>query len=79
MNDSPSKSPEPEEQPPLGFFELVKSVGMSFLGVQSNQNRKRDFARGRLSHFIVIGLLLAMVFILTIVGVVQLVLRLAAG
>ncbi len=67
------------QQAPLGFFELVKSVMMAFLGVQSNQNRERDFSRGKLSHFIIIGLALALVFILAIVGVVSLVMNLAAG
>lgn len=74
-----TQAPEPNEETPLGFWELVKTVGMSFLGVQSNQNRERDFRRGRLSHFVAIGLLLGLLFILTIVGVVQLVMHLATG
>ncbi len=74
-----TKSDDNSNQPPLSFFELVKSVLMAFLGVQSNQNRERDFARGKLSHFIIIGLALGLLFILIIVGVVRLVMNLAGA
>ncbi len=69
----------PQDETPLTFIELVKSVSMAFLGVQSNKNRERDFARGKLSHFIIIGLILGIAFVLTIVGVVTLVIDLAGA
>ncbi len=53
------------------------SVLSAFLGVQSDANRKRDFSHGKLSHFIIIGLLLGMAFIVIVIGVVQLVMHLA--
>ena len=59
----------------LSFWELVKSTSSAFLGVQSNANRERDFSRGKLSHFIWMGLLFGLLFVLTLVGVVQLVLH----
>ena len=59
----------------LGFWELVKSTSSAFIGVQSNANRERDFSRGKLSHFIWMGLLFGLLFVLTLVGVVQLVLH----
>ena len=63
----------------LSFWELVKSTSSAFLGVQSNANRERDFRRGKLSHFIWMGLLFGMLFVLTLVGVVQLVLHFSAN
>jgi len=63
----------------LSFWELVKSTSSAFLGVQSNANRERDFKRGKLSHFIWMGLLFGMLFVLTLVGVVQLVLHFTAN
>lgn len=68
---------EPEQQPQLSFTQLLLSVLSAFLGVQSNANRERDFSNGKLSHFIIIGLMLALIFILVVVGVVNLVMRLA--
>ena len=64
---------------PLSFWELVKSTSSAFLGVQSNANRERDFKRGKLSHFIWMGLLFGLVFVLSLVGVVQLVMHFSAG
>jgi len=45
--------------------------------VQSNANRERDFKHGKISHFIFIGLLFALVFIFTLVAVVQIVMKFA--
>ena len=73
MNDS--KQSRPEEQARLSFGQLLKSTFSAFLGVQSDANRERDFARGKMSHFIWMGLLFGLVFVLSIIGVVQLVLH----
>ena len=64
---------------PLSFWELVKSTSSAFLGVQSNANRERDFKRGKLSHFIWMGLLFGLLFVLGLVGVVQLVMHFTAN
>ena len=65
---------ESENESP-SFLQTVGSVLMAFLGVQSNTNRERDFKRGKLSHFIWMGLLFGLLFVLTLVGVVQLVMH----
>ena len=62
-----------EEQKP-SFIQVIISVLASFFGVQSNRNRMRDFQHGKPSHFIVAGLVLTLLFILTVWGVVKLVL-----
>ena len=59
----------------LSFWQLLKSTLSAFLGVQSNANRERDFQHGKLSHFIWMGLLFGLLFVLSLVGVVQLVLH----
>lgn len=63
----------------MTFGQLLKSVMSAFLGVQSNANRERDFKHGKFSHFVIIGLLFGILFVLTLVGVVQLVLHFAGG
>ena len=50
----------------------------SFLGVQKNETRERDFKHGRARDFIVVGIVLTLAFILAVWGVVQLVMRVAA-
>ena len=66
-----------EQQEQVGFFDVVKSVLSAMIGVQSDKNRERDFAKGKPIHYIVIGLVFTVLFILTVWGVVQLVLHLA--
>ncbi|MCK5770087.1 DUF2970 domain-containing protein [Algiphilus sp.] len=66
-------------QAPLRFIELLQAVAAALLGVQSERARKRDFSRGKPMHFIIIGVLATIVFVLTITGIVQLVLHLATG
>ncbi len=56
---------------------VASSVGAAFFGVQSEKNRARDFQHGKPMQFIIIGLIATTIFILTLVGVVQLVLNLA--
>ena len=68
-----------EEHKRPGLREVVGSVLASFLGVQSNKNRERDFVHGKPSHYIIVGLIAAIVFVLVVVGIVQLVLGLATG
>ncbi|MEE8342850.1 MAG: DUF2970 domain-containing protein [Gammaproteobacteria bacterium] len=66
-----------DKSPSVG--KVLTSVIAGFFGVQSSKRRAEDFTHGKPSHYIVIGLLFTMVFILVIWGVVQLVVRLTTG
>ncbi|OUR80603.1 DUF2970 domain-containing protein [Colwellia psychrerythraea] len=50
-----------------------KSVAAAFFGVQNESNRKRDFSEGRLSHFIIAGIITVLIFIACLIAVVSLV------
>ena len=67
-----------EEQQKLSFLQVLGSVMSSFLGVQKNATRERDFKRGRARDVILVGILLTAVFIFAVWGVVQLVMHVAA-
>jgi hypothetical protein len=56
------------------FKETLKSVGAAFFGVQSDKNRERDFTQGKLSHFIIAGLIAVVIFIGSLIAIVSLVL-----
>jgi hypothetical protein len=60
------------------FLGVLGSVLASMFGVQSNRKRKQDFTHGKPSQYILIGLLVTVIFILTVWGVVQLVMKFAA-
>lgn len=56
------------------IFSTIKSVAAAFLGVQSDKNRSRDFSQGKPSHFIIVGIVGVLLFIGTLIVVVNLVL-----
>jgi len=56
------------------FLQMVGSTMLSFLGVSKESRRQRDFQHGNPKVFIATGFILAFLFIMIVVGVVQLVL-----
>lgn len=57
---------------------MLHSVLAAALGVQSGKNRARDFTHGKASHFIALGVLFTLVFVLVLIGLVQLAMHLTA-
>ena len=62
---------------PLTFREMLQSVLAAAFGVQSGKNRARDFSRGKPSHFILLGVIFTLCFVLVLFALVQLALRFA--
>ncbi|HIF18154.1 MAG TPA: DUF2970 domain-containing protein [Cycloclasticus sp.] len=56
------------------FWQMVGSTMLSFLGVSKQSRRERDFKYGNPKVFIVTGFIMAFLFIMIVVGIVQLVL-----
>ena len=71
---NPSNRDGPERQ---SFLTVLFSVLASMFGVQSNRKREADFTHGKPSHYILVGLLVTLVFILAVWGVVQVVMKVA--
>ncbi len=66
--------PDPDKETPdkpLSFWQVLGSTLAAAFGVQSSRNRERDFSRGRASHFIAMGILFTVVFVLIIAGIVS--------
>lgn len=72
----PTVEPAADEQP-LTFWQMLGSTAAAAFGVQSSKNRKRDFSKGKASHFILMGIGFTAVFVLLMAGLVSLVLSLA--
>ncbi|MGD8644315.1 MAG: DUF2970 domain-containing protein [Chromatiales bacterium] len=62
-----------------GLLEVMKSVLASFFGVQSEQNRERDFQHGKPVHYVLIGLVATAMFVLIMWGIVRIILGAAGG
>ena len=57
-----------------GFWAVTMSVLAAALGVQTEENRQRDFEQSSPLPYIIGGLIFTVLFVLTLVGVVMLVL-----
>ena len=64
---------EEKEKVTINFWQLLMSTMAAFIGVQSNANRERDFKHGKVSHFIAIGILFGITFVLAIITLVKVV------
>lgn len=71
-------SDDTKKMQPPSLMGVLGSVLASMFGVQSNRKREHDFTHGKPSQYILVGLLVTVVFILTVWGVVKLVLKFAA-
>ncbi|EPJ46338.1 MAG: hypothetical protein OFPII_21530 [Osedax symbiont Rs1] len=65
-------SEEPLQQKNPSWGRMFLSVCSALLGVQSDKNLSTDFSSGRIWPFIVIGLMVVMVFVLSLILVIKL-------
>jgi len=63
----------------LSVWRILTSVVAAWFGVQKNERRIEDFSKGKPHQFIIAGLIAVVLFVLLIVGVVQLVMHFATG
>lgn len=87
MNDEEKNSAKPnseeqtaeadnldEELSSLTLWQMIGSALSAAAGVQSSKNRERDFARGKASHFIMIGVGFTAIFVLIMAALVTFIL-----
>jgi hypothetical protein len=53
--------------------QVFKSVLSAFIGVQSEDNRKKDFEHGSLSSYVIAGLIFTVLFVAAIIFVVSII------
>jgi len=68
-----------KRQERVSLWQVISSVMASFLGVQRSDKYERDFTHGKPSHYIIVGLIGTILFILFMVGVVKLVMHFAGA
>jgi len=68
-----------ESQKRPGIVSTIFSVIAAFFGVQSESNRQRDFKHGSPLAYIIVGIILATVMVLGLIGVVNWVLAASSG
>ena len=55
-----------------GLRAMLGSVLAAAIGVQSQENKERDFEQGRFSHFVVAGLVFTVLFVVTVASIAKL-------
>ena len=73
-SDQPENGSDQPTKEDLTLLQLLGSALAAAFGVQSSKNRERDFSRGKPMQFIIIGVVLTALFVLVVVGAVNLVL-----
>lgn len=63
-----------QQAPTPGWLDIAKSIGAAFFGVQTEANRRRDFAYGKLRHYVIAGIVATALFVGILIGIVQLIL-----
>jgi len=57
----------------LSLVKIIFSILASFIGVQSSKNRERDFKSNKPVYFIVTGIIMTIIFIISLYFIVKLV------
>ena len=83
MADSAEDPSKPAETPPAEprnatFLQVVGAVFWSFFGVRKGSAMSRDTVTIRPLHVVIVGVLLAAVLVLVLLGIVRIIIR-AAG
>ena len=68
-----SEHTEDNKEKKVSPFALMGSVVASAFGVQTNKNRERDFQQGKFHHFVIGGIIFAVLFVLAVAGIVKIV------
>jgi len=61
---------------PLSF---MGSIIAAWFGVQTKANRERDFEQGKFHHFVIGGIVFAILFVFFVIGIVKVVMHFAVG
>lgn len=56
------------------IFQVIGSVLAAFIGIQNKKNKERDFKHGNHKVFIAAGIIMTLVFLVSVISIVQLVL-----
>ena len=72
--------PEPPAQPPdepkrASWSQVVSAVSWSFFGIRKRAAMSRDTVTIKPQHVIIVGIVLAAIFVLTLVALVQFITR----
>jgi hypothetical protein len=63
----------------ISAFSFMGSIIAAWFGVQTKANRERDFEQGKFHHFVIGGIIFAVLFVFFVVGIVKTVMYFAVA
>lgn len=66
-----------DQQKNVSALAVMKSVVAASFGVQTKGSRERDFEQGKFHHFVICGIVFAILFVLLLVVLVNIVMHFA--
>lgn len=69
--DQASDKQQKDERGGTGIFNVIKSVFAAILGVQSDQNRDRDFKQGNATDYIIVGVIAVIALVVGMIIIVN--------
>jgi hypothetical protein len=73
--DDASETSDEDNRDNTTLLQVIGSVLMAGLGVQSSKNKERDFKQGNFKSFIIVGLAFTVLFVVAVATVVSTVLN----
>lgn len=73
-----NKEDQTEDQDSPGVFSVILSVLAAMIGIQSDKNRERDFEKGHIGNYIFVGIVVVVIFVFTLISIVNNILEDAA-
>lgn len=70
---------KPEQHKKITPFSFMGSIVAAWFGVQTRENRERDFQHGKFHHFVIGGIIFAVLFVLLVVVMVKVVMHFATA
>jgi hypothetical protein len=68
-----SEPAEDNKEKKVSPLALMGSVIASAFGVQTSKNHERDFQHGKFHHFVIAGIIFAVLFVVAVAGIVKIV------
>jgi hypothetical protein len=72
--ESPNDAPSDRPGTGPGLLDVALSVMAAAIGIQTEANKQRDFSSGNPLDYIIAGLMFTVIFVLLLVGIVNLIL-----
>ncbi len=65
------QKPSEEVKKTPGPLQVIGSVLAAMVGIQTEDNRERDFTSGQIGNYIFVGIIVVIIFIFTLISIVN--------